>query len=172
MIEYQPIPGFPGYNVTADGTVFSIRRGQRAYLASRLHKGYYHVQIRSGSGRVTQKKIPVHTCVLLAFKGPKPFAGAMCRHLNGNALDNRLINLAWGTSKENYQDQLLHGTQGVGEQHHASKLTSVQVLDIRARVIAGESQKNIAAAYGINQRHVSDIKHARTWRALLAPQGG
>lgn len=36
-----------------------------------------------------------------AFKGPKPFSGAVVMHLDENAANNRPSNLAWGTQKEN-----------------------------------------------------------------------
>lgn len=44
-----------------------------------------------------------------AFIGPRP-NGAVIRHLNGKANDNRPENLAYGTQAENVQDEVRHGT--------------------------------------------------------------
>jgi len=52
----------------------------------------------------------IHVLVLLAFVGPRP-EGQQARHLNGNATDNRRVNLAWGTPKQNTADSIRHGTQ-------------------------------------------------------------
>ncbi len=52
----------------------------------------------------------VHTLVLMAFAGPRPADGMVTRHLNGDKLDNRAANLAWGTVQENIHDKFAHGT--------------------------------------------------------------
>lgn len=59
----------------------------------------------------------VHHLVLEAFVGPRPH-GMQCRHINGNSLDNRLKNLAWGTPSEDNYDRVRHGTH----QHSRRKL--------------------------------------------------
>jgi hypothetical protein len=66
--------------------------------------GYGHVQM---PGRKTMMK--VHQLVLAAFVGPKQ-PGMITRHLNGDRLDNRLVNLAYGTPSENNFDKVSHGT--------------------------------------------------------------
>lgn len=48
--------------------------------------------------------------------------------------------------------------------HVYAKLTEAKVLDIRRRVTAGETQKSVAALYGINRGSVSGIVKYRTWR--------
>ena len=55
------------------------------------------------------KTIAVHALVLTAFDKPRP-VGLETRHLNGDAHDNRIANLAWGTRSENTLDQVRHGT--------------------------------------------------------------
>lgn len=50
----------------------------------------------------------VHRIVLEAFVGPRP-KKMVCRHLDGNSLNNNLSNLKWGTPKENAQDMVKHG---------------------------------------------------------------
>ncbi len=47
------------------------------------------------------KNYKIHRLVCEAFHGPAPFEGAVVIHLNENALDNRPVNLKWGTQKEN-----------------------------------------------------------------------
>lgn len=55
-------------------------------------------------------KIFVHHLVAKTFIGPRP-EGHYIRHLNGISVDNRLINLAYGTPLENTADSIRHGTQ-------------------------------------------------------------
>jgi hypothetical protein len=51
----------------------------------------------------------LHEMVLTTFMRPaRP--KEQCRHLNGNSLDNRLENLAWGTPSEDNYDRVRHGT--------------------------------------------------------------
>jgi len=52
----------------------------------------------------------LHSLVIRAFHGAKPFPTAVTRHLDGNATNNSPDNLRWGTQKENIQDSIKHGT--------------------------------------------------------------
>lgn len=170
----REIPGYPGYYVTEDGDVFSMRSVECRPLVKQLHKGYYHVFVKHGFGRKTKVKMPVHQLVLMAYVGPKPFAEAVTRHLNGNCLDNHISNLMWGTVKENVQDSLKHKTAAcirLGELHPCSKLKKEDVLAIRTAVFNGTRQIDIAKQYAISSKHVSDIKLGRTWKHLWGTQG-
>ena len=59
----------------------------------------------------------MHRIVALAFAGPQPAARVEVRHLNGNRHDNRALNLAWGTAKENAMDREQHGRTSRGLRH-------------------------------------------------------
>ena len=48
-----------------------------------------------------------------------------------------------------------------GEQHVLAKLTASQVLEIRAAV--GESQRRIAARFGVSKSQVGDIRSGKKW---------
>lgn len=52
----------------------------------------------------------VHHIVLSAFVGPRPYTEARgeIRHLNGDAIDNRIENLCYGTITENVADRVKH----------------------------------------------------------------
>lgn len=109
--QWRPIPGFLGYFASDHGRIASqlAPRGWRLRKATAGKHGYLNVGLEIGGGRHRTKN--VHSLILLTFVGPRP-EGMVCRHLNGAKADNRLANLAWGTSSENAIDVVDHG------QHH------------------------------------------------------
>lgn len=104
----RPIPGYPGYFASDTGGIWSApRKGtpggwRKPHIST---TGYLQVNIG-----VTRK---VHRLVALAFHG-LPSDTQVVRHLNGNRLDNRAENLAWGSPSDNAADSIAHGT------HYAS----------------------------------------------------
>jgi hypothetical protein len=122
-VEYKPIPGYAGYRIGTDGSIWSCRVAGRTRLrfgelwkpiATYVGKdGRVRVSLpldtedRRAGGRLKDRKLNVHALVLTAFVGPKP-DGMECRHLNGNLLDNRLENLRWGTHSDNERDKRIH----------------------------------------------------------------
>lgn len=135
--EWRPIIGSPGYEVSDLGRVRGIARtvryrdGQTHRFPERVLKpsanpvsGYLNVKVK---GRTRN----VHTLVLEAFVGPAP-PGMQCRHLNGNAGDARLVNLAWGTRSENNRDQARHGTHHLAKRTHCPAGHLLQAPNLRA----------------------------------------
>lgn len=167
--EYRELPGLLGYRVGSDGTVWSRRkRGGnsaghfydfwRQLKPGRDRDGYLQVNV----GGLMRK---VHRLVLEAFVGPR-IGRLECRHLNGIKDDNRLPNLAWGSTAENGADKVSHSSQARGETCGKSKLNDSVVLEIRRRVAAGESQTNVAMSAGTTLSNVSSIVHRKTWKHL------
>lgn len=107
--EWRPVHGYEGLYLVSDaGRVQSVpRSGTRGGIikADIGPQGYPSVRL-SREGR--KKHLNVHGLVARSFLGPRPEAGE-CRHINGDPADNRLENLAWGTSAENSQDMIGHG---------------------------------------------------------------
>jgi hypothetical protein len=62
-----------------------------------------------------------------------------------------------GTSSENSADKIMKGRANLpsGANHHAAKLTDVQVAEIRASEQTG---RDLAAAFGVNTSTISKIK--------------
>ncbi|WP_336158169.1 HNH endonuclease signature motif containing protein [Amycolatopsis sp. VC5-11] len=101
--NWRRVPGAAGYLISDAGRLMSIcGREARILRPSSNRKGYQLVKVH-GLNR------SVHRLVLEAFVGPRP-EGQEARHLNGNPADNRLHNLAWGTSSQNKADMVRHGT--------------------------------------------------------------
>lgn len=157
----KEIPGALGYFATLDGQIVSFRMGRARYLAAAMNKGYLHVWVRFGYGRSARRRLPVHQLVLMAWRGLKPFDGAVTRHLDGNALNNAPSNLVWGTAQENMQDSIRHGTAvciRTGEAHPRTRLRDGDVIAIKSLLTHGMTQSAVAASYGVSQRHISAIK--------------
>jgi hypothetical protein len=119
IAEFRPVVGYEGhYEVSNDGDIRSldqwVKRGSNGLhlLPGRVlrqsARKYGHRYVVLKVARVP-KHCYVHRAVLDAFVGPCP-DGMECRHLDGNAANNKLDNLAWGTPAENRRDIALHGT--------------------------------------------------------------
>src|SRR5258708_27925774 len=108
---------------------------------------------------------PVHQLVRLAFGGQRP-AGLEPLAWPGGHLDDRLVNLRYGTSKENAADRVRDGVANRGERCGTARLTEVVVLECRRRYAAGETQMALAAEFGIKPPTLSNLVTGRTWRHL------
>lgn len=76
-----------------------------------------------------------------------------------------------GTHDQNMTDMVGKGRQPRGEQNGLSKLTAVQVAEIRERVAAGATQRVVAAEFGVSQSTIRDIASGRCWAHLPLPGG-
>lgn len=172
---WRAIPGFEGlYEVSSAGRVRSLDRPVRCgkgrgMLRGRIlsptcgNRGYPVVSLCVDGAKFTRH---VHRLVLLAFVGECP-PGNECRHINGDCGDARLSNLAWGTSKENAQDRIRHGTQTtnvkLGASNGMAKLTARQAREIRRRRLAGEKIRDLAEEFGVHHTQISSIALGKTW---------
>lgn len=177
--NWKPVVGFVGlYEVSEAGHIRSVSRAVRyapradgthgyerqqrgARLApQRGQYGHCFVTLCNSAGHHRRK---VHTLVLEAFVGPCP-PGLLCRHLDGNAGNNKLSNLRWGTPAENEADKLRHGRAPRGSKNARAKLTEADVPAIFGLAANGGKQRDIATAFGVSQRVVWAVLNRKTWR--------
>ena len=168
-VEYRDVPGFPGYQVGDDGSVWSQwklgptrRRGEEWRQLHFGYKpdGYCLVKLYSGIGR--KRTRTVHQLVLQAFVGPIP-SGQEVRHLDDNKKNNRLENLCYGTRSENLLDR--HGKGWLrGEAHHQAKLTEAAVRVIRSARHAGISARQLGQQFGVSKVTIQRIARHLLWR--------
>lgn len=185
--EWRAIPGYEGrYEVSDQGGVRSLRRRG----ANRHGEGYDRARAEplvlrlytNREGRLYvnlgySTRRSVHRLVLETFVGPCP-PGHEGSHLDGQRLDNRLVNLAWETHAENMARRAPHGTSPTGRRNGAythpekvargegcgpSKVTAVQVIEMRAAAARGETQAAIAIRYGLSKSAVGLIVRRRNW---------
>lgn len=117
--KWSDIPEWEGlYQVSDQGRVRSLdrevtnrlgvrRRYKGKILKQKRHaRGYGHRLVhlhRPGASKWES----VHRLVLFAFVG-EPEDGQEARHLDGDASNNNLSNLAWGSRNENREDRMIH----------------------------------------------------------------
>jgi hypothetical protein len=89
-------------------------------------------------------------------------------HIDGNKLNNSFENLEWVTCQENIKhawENKLKLPQN-GEKNGASKLTEVQVLEIKKLHLKGEKSSNLAKQFNISERTLGRIFSGESWKHL------
>lgn len=174
--EWLPIPGYTGYEVSNQGAVRTYRRqnGRLPFIdvprplksLPMKDKLYLRVVLIDDGGKRNDHK--VHHLVLFAFIGSRPSSNHDGCHKDGNARNNFLSNLYWGTKQENADDRIAHGTQVRGISSGMSKLTDSQVSEIKAALPTWTkgTGRYFAQKFGVGDTAISQIKHGRTWAHL------
>lgn len=93
-------------------------------------------------------------------------AGVCVRHRCDNPPCCNPAHLCLGTHLENMQDMARRGRSLRGERHHQAVLTEVDVRCIRAAWGEGETQRSLAARYGVANGTIADVVYRRTWAHL------
>ena len=156
--RWRTIPDTIGYEVSDLGR---LRRGDRILAGCVYSTGYRMASLHFADGGIVRKAY--HALVCEAFIGPRP-DGHEVRHLNGDPLDNRLANLAYGTRAENMADQYRHGTRIAGDAHPRAKLSHEAARIIRERHGGGASIRGLAREYGVNKRAIQNLLRGKTWK--------
>lgn len=157
---WRPIVGWEGlYEVSDLGRVRNSRTGHVMASHQRGRNHYLSVLL---SRRGTVVCYRVHRLVGEAFLGPLP-PGLQTRHGPGGTLDNRLVNLCYGTPAENIHDKVRDGIANRGERQGRAKLTVAIVAECKRRFAAGETQTALAREFGVVQQTVSRAITGTNW---------
>lgn len=158
-----PVKGWPGYFVTSKGRVLSDRSNSGLRSAIDLHEltpqfgeqGHARVMLQVKG----EKSRPlIHRLVLEHFDR-MPIGSEQACHLTGDARNNALWNLKWGSQSDNWKDSKRHGT---ARRH--SKLSPEKVETIRSRLNAGESAYSISKDIGISDTQIRNISAGVQWK--------
>lgn len=172
QVEYRDLPGFPGYRVGDDGSIWSNHRsrwhpGMRGLwhrLKLTLPHGRSHLRVNLNKpGERSQYRRGVHRLVLEAFVGPCP-EGMQCCHADGDPTNNRLSNLRWDTQESNYADRSRHGTDNQGERNGRAKLDAATVRVIRELAAAGHTKAALARQFRVGWATVRGVINREIWR--------
>lgn len=171
--RWLPVPGYEGlYEVSDLGNVRSLHKSFKPRLRGDLLSPALTAGVSPRLGVClykdgASKTRLIHQLVLEAFVGPRPSPDHEACHGPGGALDNRLMNLSWGTrSKNQGLDRVRDGTSNRGTRQWQAKLTEDIVMECRKRYTAGETQYALAAEFGITQGAMSEVITGRQWAWL------
>lgn len=129
--RWLPVPGYPGYEVSDQGSVRSLdREVQSRWGTPKVLKGKVLAQSQVGGSGPTgryhactlfregkRRSVTVHVLMLETFVGPRPEAMHGC-HRDDDPNNNRLENLYWGTPSENVFDKVRNGNHPDANKTH------------------------------------------------------
>lgn len=120
-----------------------------------------------GQVRLNSKTQYVHRLVCELIRGKSPADKSHVLHSCDNPPCVNPDHLSWGSAKDNALDKVAKGRARnkafYGEENTASKLTEIQVREIRNKVNNGVARKLIADEYGITVGHIKQIRSGRCW---------
>jgi len=96
-----------GYRVTAQGDLI----GLNGKSVGSLCNGYYRIKVRVKKNSDSKIKDDYINCLVHRLQAYQKYGediykkGIVCRHLNGNPLDNSIDNIAIGTQQDNAMDR-------------------------------------------------------------------
>lgn len=177
---WKPVTGYEGsYEVSDGGLVRSVSRvdcrGQRTperLLKPGVKRGrdgekVMMLLVTLMKDRV-RKTTYVHHVVAREFIGTRPFGAYVC-HKDGDATNNNVGNLYYGTPTENMQDAVRHGTTSRGVKNTKAKLSESDVTRIKTSDLSKYGSKTkLAKEFGVSLQTVSSIAHGRNWGWLNA----
>lgn len=140
------IQDFPNYTISSDGVVTNTKTG-KIKTPSKGKNGYYTLYLyRDGAC----KREYLHRLLCKYFK-PNPSNKRTVNHIDGNKLNNDLLNLEWATDSENIKH-----AYDTGLNKGRSKVTEDHLKEIYKRFFNGESLTSISKDLPYNNVTVSN----------------
>lgn len=166
-VIFKEIPNWPGYLVSSEGKVFSVKipgsRGLLDYnhpheLIPREWKlGRLRVYLRNNTNK--KYAFPVSHLVWMTFNNQEIPEGMVIDHVNCNSLDNRPENLQCIPYSENIKRSYKYTRTSFvnGNRNGLTKFNTQVVGEILEKYQSGCTQKELVDLYGISQKQVSGI---------------
>lgn len=176
--EHTPIPNWEGYFATQDGKIWSrveqtSPKGIQGFVTKKNSSfkelsgtvtkfGYLQVGLRKGNKGYSQR---VNRLIALTFlQNPESYKEV--RHLDGDKLNNRVNNLAWGNAKMNAVDRENHGHTSKGVDRPDAKLDAIKVLTILKLKEKGLSLQTIATKFKVSKKLILLVCQKKLWKHI------
>lgn len=178
MEIFKDIEGYKGvYQVSNLGNVKSLSRmctktqpvNEKILKGGVTARGYKYVNLTKN---LKYKSKTVHRLVGIAFI-LNPENKPCINHKDFNKLNNHIDNLEWCTYKENTRHMIENGRMDCsnapkGERHGMSKLTEVEVREIRYyRKNKLKKTSELSKIYNVSCTTIRDINRGVIWKSIL-----
>lgn len=161
---WKEIPDCEGFFASNLGRIKGPRTVYKGHIDA---KGYIRMSVIENGKRVYRNSARL---VARAFHG---HSDQMVLHINGRPADNRPENLRYGSTKENYEDSRIHGTNPKGKTHGRTILSEAEILEIRRlynpRVLG---YAKLAKMFGIGRTTARLIVKRMIWAHLQNHEAG
>lgn len=164
---WRPVVNYEDrYEVSSLGRVRSLsnKSFQKILVQRKNDKGYWTVTFNLDG---KPKKFRVARLVAMAFLGP-PTGDGIVLHGPAGKEDNSVLNLSWGTYRQNAIDRFRDGTMQNGEKHFNVKINRKIAGEIFDMYLSGCSKLDIAQKFSITVSNVSSILLGNTWKGVYA----
>ncbi len=101
--EYYKIPNHPYYYINMDGDILSVRRPHNPIFLKPWENQYGHKSVKLDGVKLLVHRIMADTFLDNSDNYP------VVRHLDDDPRNNNILNLEWGTYKDNYADCVRNG---------------------------------------------------------------
>ena len=177
-MEWRDVKGYEGiYIVSSNGQVKRlpyISKTPDGLLCQRKgrvlkpwfdKKGYQHIEL-CDKGRT--RTVTVHRVVAEAFL-PNPDNKPQINHIDCDKTNNAASNLEWCNNSENQLHAYAHGLQKSCFQHHNSKLSLEQVLEIKHNCVPGNKGNGMliyAKKFGVSYATIQQIIRGQSYKNI------
>ena len=176
---WKDIVGYEGFYLVSNlGNVKSIDRYVKhnyGDLSRRIQKGitikltinsdkYYCVTLGKNG---KHKTFTVHRLVAIAFL-ENTLNNNIINHKDGIKTNNHYTNLEWCTTQQNTQHATENNLIPFGENHGMSKLTDMQVLEIREKYNPKGvySSYRLAVEYNVSRVLINQVVRRKIWKRV------
>lgn len=183
--EWRTLREFPDYEVSNDGRLRRATAGSNTKVGAAIRistgvRGYPQYGLTRPDGVRVHRT--AHVLVAAEFLPPQPAGKPFVLHGNDDRLDCRDTNLRWGTAAENTADAKANNRLQLGENHPSRKKpwtrprgaaqSNAKLTEDDVRQIMSDCRFNreIAAAYDVDQALIGRIKQGKVWKHITNPE--
>lgn len=160
MISFYPIIGHEKYKVSQCGLFLSFHKNSSGRVIKQHPNRKGYLKVRLGG-----KTFLSHRIIAITFID-NPNNLPFINHKDGDKKNNHFVNLEWCTNQENATHAKVNGLlrPRIGSKHGMSKISEVDVCEIRRLKSIGITHVNLAKQFGIGKSMVGYIVNKQNWK--------
>ena len=168
MEQWKRINNYPQYQVSNLGSIKREYPNGKFKMIKPLPSGCYRYLMVTLCKNSQATKSYIHRIVADHFlPNPDPKNYSTVGFKNKDGQDCRVENLYWTNQQELMQLRQQQDRYYKGSEHHASRLTEKDVIEIRKMKADGFRNVDICKLYGIHNATLSAILKRHTWKHVL-----